>query len=175
MRKIMKLLRDRRGSVAVEFAFVAPVMIALYFGMAEITQALLTDRRVSQVASAVGDLVAQSGSLTTTDVNNVFDVSTSLLRPSSTAPLGIRVTSITIDKDGKATVKWQQTRGDVASLPDALTNIPTALLKPNESLVRADTTYLFTSMVQQALPKPIRFRHTIYLKPRSAAAVERPS
>ena len=45
-----RLGRDRRGVSAVEFALIAPAMIAFYFGLAEITQALLAvepDARVT--------------------------------------------------------------------------------------------------------------------------------
>ena len=53
-----RFARDRRGSAAVEFALIIPVVMLLYFGMAETTQALLANRRVSVIATAVGDLTA---------------------------------------------------------------------------------------------------------------------
>ena len=40
------VLRDRRGSAAVEFAFIVPIVLALYFGMVEATQALLAKATV---------------------------------------------------------------------------------------------------------------------------------
>jgi Flp pilus assembly protein TadG len=171
--RLNRWLRDRRGSAAVEFAFVAPLMILLYCGLAEVTQALLTDRRVSQVSSAVGDLVAQSSKLSEDEIDNIFDISTALLRPSPTTELGIRVASVSIDARGVASVQWTQSRGKVGTLPGPLANIPPDLLKPNESLVRTDTTYLFDSPIKQALPDAMRFNHVAYLKPRNAAAVER--
>ena len=50
---------DRRGVAAVEFALVAPVLIAAYLGMAELTLGLMTARQTSHLAATVGDLAAQ--------------------------------------------------------------------------------------------------------------------
>ena len=43
--------RDRRGVSAIEFALIAPVLIFAYFGLAELSGALLADRRAAQIAS----------------------------------------------------------------------------------------------------------------------------
>jgi Flp pilus assembly protein TadG len=169
-----RLFRDKRGSAALEFALVAPIMLLLYFGMAEITQGLLANRRADHVASAVGDLVAQKASLTEADVEDIFNISTALLRPMPTTKLAMRVTSISIDATGKATVVWSRNRGTLAKLDDAsLGTIKAGLIIPGESqaLVRADTTYTYTSPLKDVLPNDIVFQHTTYLKPRGAAAV----
>ena len=37
---LARLSRDRRGVAAVEFAFIAPIMLALFFGTVELTSAI---------------------------------------------------------------------------------------------------------------------------------------
>jgi Flp pilus assembly protein TadG len=54
--KISRLARDKRGVSAVEFALLAPVMIGLYFGCAEIADGVGTDRKVSLIAAALANL-----------------------------------------------------------------------------------------------------------------------
>jgi Flp pilus assembly protein TadG len=44
---ISRFARDRRGVSAVEFAFVAPVMIGLYLGCVEVSDGVAVDRKVS--------------------------------------------------------------------------------------------------------------------------------
>ena len=66
--QLKHLIKDRRGAAAVEFAFIAPVMILMYYGLAELTQAMMADRRASHVASAIGDLVAQDTAINTTEI-----------------------------------------------------------------------------------------------------------
>ncbi|MCC7266817.1 MAG: pilus assembly protein, partial [Caulobacteraceae bacterium] len=42
---LKNLFKDIRGVSAIEFAFVAPVMILFYLGMAELTMGLMAERR----------------------------------------------------------------------------------------------------------------------------------
>ncbi len=50
---------DRRASPAVEFAFIAPLMISLYLDGVEISDAVAANRKTTIVARTVADLVAQ--------------------------------------------------------------------------------------------------------------------
>ncbi|MES2341384.1 MAG: TadE/TadG family type IV pilus assembly protein, partial [Pseudomonadota bacterium] len=78
---LRNLIGDRRGAAAVEFAFVAPVMILIYYGMAELTQAMMADRRASHVASAIGDLVAQDTDISATEMTDIFNVGKAIVAP----------------------------------------------------------------------------------------------
>jgi Flp pilus assembly protein TadG len=42
-----RFARDRRGVSAVEFALLAPIMVALYLGCVEVSDAVSADRKVS--------------------------------------------------------------------------------------------------------------------------------
>ena len=59
-RAIRRFGRDRRGVSAVEFAFIAPVMIGLYLGCVEISDGVGADRKVSLTAAALANLTAQA-------------------------------------------------------------------------------------------------------------------
>src|SRR3569623_1736057 len=67
-----RLRTDQRGASAVEFAMIAPLMLMFYFGLTELCQAMLAERRVSHVASAVGDLVTQTDKLTPADLPDII-------------------------------------------------------------------------------------------------------
>ena len=69
-----RLRKDRRGISAVEFALIAPVMIVFYFGLAEFCQGYMSQKRLSHTASAVADLVAQSESVTTDNLDDIFAI-----------------------------------------------------------------------------------------------------
>ena len=57
------LARDKRGVSAVEFALLAPFMIALYLGCVEISDAVSADRKVSLTSAALANLAAQVTSI----------------------------------------------------------------------------------------------------------------
>lgn len=53
------------GVAGIEAAFIFPVMLMLYFGLLDLTTVLSANRRVTQMASTLADLVTQSTSTTT--------------------------------------------------------------------------------------------------------------
>lgn len=177
MNRIKHLLRDVRGTAAVEFAFIAPVMILLYFGMAEVTQGLLTDRRVNQATATIGDLIAQSKTLTKADIQDIFNVSGLILRPAPISKLNVRVVSVTMDAQRKTAVAWTETKGSAAGMPAPLSDVPQEVLDTTDaggSFIRADTSYTFTSTLQSVLPQPIVFRHVMFLRPRETPVIPVP-
>ena len=64
--------KDDRGIAAIEFAIIAPVMIGMYFGLAEIASAISVDRRVSHSTNVIGDLATQQPELKDNDIAEVI-------------------------------------------------------------------------------------------------------
>lgn len=166
---LKRFLRDRRGVAAVEFALTLPVMLILYFGMVEATQAMLANRRAGYLTTAVGDLLTQQAQVTSSQVDDIFDAGTAVLKPFSTQGLSVRVTSIEIDGSGRATQAWTRARGDIPAAD--LSQIDKKLLEPNSALVRAETIYKFETPFQQVLPGVFTFRHRMDLRPRTGVAI----
>jgi Flp pilus assembly protein TadG len=168
-----RFFRDRRGAAAVEFAFVAPMMILLYYGMAELTQGMMADRRASHVASIIGDLVAQDTQVNQTEMNDVFNVGRALVAPFPTAPLSMRITSIRADAGGTPRVVWSQVSGSMSALGagGSVAGVPTGLMAANESVIMAEATYVYTSAIQKTMPTPVTFTQKYYLKPRKGSEV----
>ncbi|MCR6659287.1 MAG: pilus assembly protein [Asticcacaulis sp.] len=94
---------DGRGVSAIEFALVAPVLILLYLGMAELTLGMMAARRVSHLAATVGDLAAQSQTLTPTNITDLWAIGANMLDPFPTSgtSLRIRLTSVTMQSTKK--------------------------------------------------------------------------
>jgi Flp pilus assembly protein TadG len=163
---------DQRGSAAVEFALIAPVAILLYCGFAELTMAMMAERRAAHAASVVADLVAQSTQVTGAQMTDIFNISNAILNPFPTAPLRLRVTSVTADVNGIPRVTWSQGHG-----MGALTNgtqvagFPANLLVAGDSVIQADVQYAYTSPLRMTLPNALTFNDTFYLKPRRSPSV----
>jgi Flp pilus assembly protein TadG len=88
---IRRFRSDKRGVSAVEFALILPVMLLLYAGTVEISEALSVDRKVNQLSATVGDLVAQRMTMNTTEINNIFDAATAIMEPYDTSEVAIRL------------------------------------------------------------------------------------
>lgn len=168
--QLRNLIKDRRGTAAVEFAFVAPVMILMYYGLAELTQGMMADRRASHVASAIGDLVAQDTVINTTEMNDVFNVGKAIIAPFPATGLSMRVTSIRKDSTGAIQVMWSKSSGSMGVLT-TVASLPTGLIANNESVILAESSYVYNSATKQALPNAMTFTQKYYLKPRKTAQV----
>ena len=70
---------DRRGVAAVEFAFVAPLLLSMYFVTMEVSQAIETNKKVGRVASMVADLVTQQQTISKSELEAIMTIGESLL------------------------------------------------------------------------------------------------
>ncbi|WP_332769685.1 TadE/TadG family type IV pilus assembly protein [Phenylobacterium sp.] len=172
---LRRLIRNRRGSAAVEFAFIAPVAILFYYALVESSQGMLANRRAGHVATAVGDIVAQNGQTSSEEVEDIFDIASAIFRPLPTDTLSIRLTSIRIEANGQQTVVWSQTRGSMTGLSGVITSVPAPWIVPGSGVIRADTSYTYNSPLQKMMPEPIQMSHTMYIRPRGYVAVLRPN
>jgi len=96
-RPIRRLLRDKRGISAVEFAMLLPLMVTLYLGGVEVSQAVAIDRKVTLIARSLGDLVAQATNVTNAEISNILAASAAIVVPYQDTKLNITVSSVKID------------------------------------------------------------------------------
>ena len=100
----LRLPRDENGSVAIEFAFIAPVLIIMYFGLFQISMVIMEDRRVSHSASVLGDLVTREDSLDKGAVTNALQGATEVLGMGNLDTLSsdvrMQVVSLRMEDDG---------------------------------------------------------------------------
>ncbi len=165
--RLSRFARDHHGSAAVEFALILPVVMLLYYGMAESTQALLANRRVSVIATAVGDLTAQATQLSKAQIDDIFNISTAALKPFPVTTLGIRIASIETNANGVPQIRWQQQRGTFPGGVDLSTVEKTA----NIAIIRAETIYTYKTPFGQIFPNAFTFKKQMDMKPRGGVAV----
>lgn len=169
---LRRLGSDQRGVAAIEFALIAPVAIVLYCGFAELTMAMMANRRAAHAASVIADLVSQSPTVSAADITDIFSVGSAIMNPFTATPLKLRVTSVTADVNGVPRVTWSQGSGMGAlTAGAAMTGFPPNLLNAGDSVIEADVQYAYTSPLQMTIPNPITFSDSFYLKPRESTSV----
>lgn len=174
-RSLRAFWRDRRGVSAVEFAFIAPVLLVFYCGMAELAEAMMAERRLSHVTSSVGDIVARDTRLTDARRNDIFQVGGVLMAPFPATKLHMCLYSVISDAQGRRTVDWVETHNTPESCPadGAEVAVDPAVLPANSSVIVSKASYDYESPIKLVMPNAIVFRRTFYLKPRLSETVAR--
>ena len=162
-----RFARDRRGVSAVEFALLAPIMVALYLGCVEVSDAVSADRKVSLTAAAVANLTAQVATISTSDMTNILDASTAIISPYSASKLKITVSCLNIDANKNVTVKWSATRnGGVGGT----VSVPTALQVPGQ-LIYSQVSYAYTPTVGYTITGTLNLSDQMFMSPRITTPV----
>ena len=168
---LRRFARDRRGLAAIEFGLIAPIMLATYMGVAELTLGMMAQRRAAHAASVVADLVAQTAQINGTQMNDIFRIGGAILDPFPANTLQMRVTSITANAQGSPKVQWSQGSGMDALTAGSTATTPANLLAAGDSVVMAEVRYTYDSPMAYLLPNASTFTDTYYLRPRRSSAV----
>lgn len=176
-RRLSRFWRDRRGVSAVEFALVAPMLVLFYCGMAELTQAMMAQRRLNHLASSIGDVVARTPELSDARLNDVFRIGDTLMMPFSTAKLNLCLASVVSDANGEDTVDWsaKYPAGATIDCPAKgdLVSVGAGVLPASQSVIMSKASYGYDSPLKLIVPTGIVFRRTLYLRPRLSDKVTR--
>ncbi|GAA0651762.1 TadE/TadG family type IV pilus assembly protein [Brevundimonas lenta] len=168
---IRRLASDERGMSAVEFALLAPILIAFYLGMSEFCQGYMAQKRMGHVASMVADLVSQQQTVTKTDVDEIFSIGGLIMKPFTTASLKQRVSSVSMDNKGVVTVNWSRGSGMTALKPGDPVTIPADVITAGESVIMSEATYDYDSPADYLMPKVTHFSHRYFLRPRTVTQI----
>ena len=145
--RIASLLRDRRGVAAVEFAFIAPVLLSLYFVTMEVAQGIETNKKVGRIGSMVADLVTQQQRVVKSEVDAIMRIGEAVIQPYNRTVPSIYVTAIEVTDEAtpKVVVAWSRklvggtaskhlNAGTSTTVPDKLKVAGTFLIRVETSL-----------------------------------------
>ncbi len=166
------LAHDTRGVSGLEFALILPVMIIMYIGAVEFSHALTVDRRVTAVASAASDLVAQTEEVSSAEIDDVFTAATSIMTPYSVGPISIVLTSVEANEDNDTTVGWSCAHNGAPHSTGSAYTLPDGLTQAFSSVIVAEVSYAYQPPIGHYMTGGISMTETFYLRPRRSLKVE---
>lgn len=186
--RLARLISDRRGVAAVEFAFIAPLLLSMYFVTMEVGQAIETNKKVGRVGSMVADLITQQQTITPTEVQAILKIGEATLAPYNRSKSTITVTAIEVTTDPTPQVKvaWSQklengsptsgpAKGSSATIPDALKVSGSFLIRVQSALeYKPVITWAASGKKTLGLTAAfdnISMTETYYLRPRMSQSV----
>lgn len=171
-RLLRSFRRDRDGASAVEFAILAPLLIALYFGCVELTDGIAADRKVTLTAGTLANLTSQTQTITTDGMTNILNASAAVIKPYSVGNLAATITCLKIDGSGVAKVKWSATLNGTARADGATVTLPSAdLAVPNTYLLWSEVSYNYTPVVGYTITGSLSLSDQMFMSPRISPPV----
>lgn len=182
-RLLRKLSGNSQGVAAVEFAMIAPLMFMMFVGSVEFSQAITVDRRVTQAASAMADLVARAPSegVTAAQIDRDMSIVGQLMAPYDLSALTVEVVSVkamAVPGNPAAVnyvVDWSRNnRGGTpyARNSPAPFGMPQGLLVAGESTIVGRAFYDYAPLIfSYFIKESFMLEEKFYLKPRNSACV----
>jgi hypothetical protein len=168
-------LKARDGLAAVEFAFIAPIMVLLFFGVLEGSSAYSANRKVLLAANTLADLVAQETSITKDSLDDLFVGMEDVI---STVDVDVtfKVVSVVLDTDTDE-VKVHWSRDSDGGTPYAAGavyggDVDPALLDDASSLIIAETSFDYASPISQKVIGAFAMNKTATRWPRMSSKVQ---
>jgi Flp pilus assembly protein TadG len=170
-RRGLRIARDQRGVSAVEFALIAPMMIGLYLGCAEVSDGVGADRKVSLISATLANLSAQVTTISASDMTNIFDASTAIISPYNASKLKMTVSCIVIDANQIAKVKWSVTRNGTTQPIGvySFTSSNMALAVKNSTLILSEASYDYKPTVGYTITGTLTLSDKMFMSPRITA------
>ncbi|HEY3680208.1 MAG TPA: TadE/TadG family type IV pilus assembly protein [Bradyrhizobium sp.] len=191
-----KLLADRRGVAAIEFAMLVPIMLVLFFGTVEFSVGVAANRKVSLMAQTLSDLTSRSISVSDTDISNFFAAGTGIMTP-YVAPTynatSSQISELWIDPStGHARVQWSKATGtgyvalavgSTVTLPttnggDLVVRDTTGAIVAGQYLIYTQVKFLYQPVVNYKIggtAPTFTLTDVAYTRPRQAACVIYPT
>ena len=143
-----------------------PLMITLYLGVVEISQAVGIDRKVTLTTRTVADLASQVTSITSADMTNLLAASAAVIAPYDTEPLKVTVSQVYIDANGVAKIKWSATLNGTKRATDSTVTLPAALNVNDTYLIWSEVAYTYTPAIGYVVTGTLNLSDQIFMRPR---------
>jgi Flp pilus assembly protein TadG len=168
-RLIRRFLDESGGVSAVEFALVLPLMLTLYLGSVEVSQAISASRKVTLVSRTIADLTSQSATITTAKMTDFLNASSAIVSPFAASNLKVTVSCVAIDATGKATIKWSETLNGTKRAVDSEVSVNNALKVPNKTsqLLWSEAQYDYKPPIGYVITGTMTLKDQMYMSPRS--------
>jgi Flp pilus assembly protein TadG len=168
-----EFLGDRRAVAAVEFAFILPLMLTVYFGGIELGDGFAINVKVTETAHLVGDLASQYVTIDNNDMTNILNASSTIIAPYPSANIAMTVSEISTDANGNATVTWSDSYNGTPRAVGQVVNLPATLKAANISLILGETSYSYAPQLGYVLTGTITITDSYYLHPRLSNSITR--
>lgn len=170
------LLTDRKGSGAVEFAIIIPLLIMGYLGAFEISVGFTVARKVAHASNTVADVLSQQKDVTKATLDGMKGVVKAALSPYDVSSYKLKMTGIKVTGAGTGVIAWSRNEsgatpyavGSPAILPKELSQVGSFVVR--SELVVPHKLMLIAPDLSNTL-KEINISKTYYYQQRTGTEI----
>ena len=176
--RLARFAQDRRGTSAVEFAMLLPLLLTLYLGTFEISQGIGINRKVTLTSRTVADLASQVSSISNSDMTNLLGASSAVMscttvKQCDISKLKVTVSEVKIDANQTAKVVWSDTLNGTKRAVGSSVSLPAALKVANTNLIWGEVSYSYKPMIGYVITGTLNLSDQIFMRPRLSDCVTR--
>jgi Flp pilus assembly protein TadG len=162
--------------MAIEFAFILPVMLIMYFGTFEASRLVRVYMTANRSAGVIANLVAQKGvdGVTAADISDFCSAAKLAMAPFPGTALKATIASVTKNvSSGTVAFDWQNTScgGGAGTFTDATTASSGIVVNKGDTAIIVKISYNYTAPVHFVLPSSYTITQTAYQRPRSGGSI----
>lgn len=177
VKRLNTFQKNSEGTAAIEFAFIAPLMLATYFGTLEVSRLYIAKNKVETVTETISDLVAQGKTTTKQELADIFSIGSKALSFKEDLEYNVVVTAIETQPDNSGTpvsrVIWSESKkGTNKHAVNSIVNdLPPGLARNFETIIMTELYYEHTALFEYFIKGPKSFDRRFYSKPRYTASI----
>jgi Flp pilus assembly protein TadG len=149
---LQRFNKNNKGNAAIEFSLILPLMCALFFGTAEITQGQLIAKKLDKAVRVATDLPGHNSTLEgRAEIEEIMEAAAQAITPFNPALVQFAIAGVQINADGSNRVMWSGARGGAtAPACGSSLTIPQDLMPQNKTsrfLIYGEGGYRYTPAV----------------------------
>ena len=162
------------GIAAIEFVFVAPIMIGMYFGLAEISTAISQDRQISHSTNVAGDLTTQEATINAESMAEIMTAAALIMGVPTSRLNSINMELASFSRDSSNNVVPLGTATLGGSYPTAFdaNDLDQLILSQSSGVVVARVSYDYEPLKLRFMTTNFTMSETFLLKPRQSANID---
>jgi Flp pilus assembly protein TadG len=159
-------LADAAGVAAIEFAYLAPLLMLMTFGTFEMSRALIVHKRFQRASAMVGDLVAREEQLGSTQsqaasaLQGIMTAAQDVMTPYSFTPLQMAISQIRASSTDATITKvewsWSYNNMPITSCGTQKSMPAANLITTGNAAIVVEAAYKYTPLLTNIIPGLIR-------------------
>jgi Flp pilus assembly protein TadG len=171
--RVARLGPDIRGAALIEFAFTVPVLLLLFVGGFQISDAIFAYRKVTATTRTIADLTTQQTKLTDADIDKILNASQQVLTPYKLSATRMRVSQVSIDNSGNPTVDWSRGKNMPGMSPGSPFYVPPTFKRNQTTIVVSEVFYNYVPGFASSMIGTLAMKDRIDMNPRKSVKIDR--